>query len=78
MVIGHRLGKLPRICEFNFNVFAMVEASEFHTQLEFANQAHHKITPNDKSERHGTIWARGYSQNLAFPFNIFAMAVSNI
>jgi len=59
---GHELGKLPKILEFAFNIFATTEASDFKFGMQFAlTKSHHKITPREK-----------VAQNLGFPFNISA------
>ena len=49
---GHGLGKLPKILESPFNIFATAEASDFKfgKQLEFA-KSHHKIPPRRKEGR---------------------------
>jgi len=46
---GPRLGEIPEIWGFPFNISATAEASDFKfgTQLGFA-KAHHKITPRGK------------------------------
>jgi len=46
---GPGLGKLPKILEFPFNIFATAEASDFKfgEHFEFA-KGHHKITPREK------------------------------
>jgi len=47
---GPGLGKLPKILEFPFNIFATAEASEFKFGMQFGfSKAHLKITPRGKS-----------------------------
>jgi len=49
---GHRLGELPKILEFPFNIFATAEASDFKFGMQCGfSKAHHKITPRGKSGR---------------------------
>ena len=45
-------GELPKILEFQFNIFATAEASDFKFGTHFGfSKTHHKITPRGKSGR---------------------------
>jgi len=71
---GHKLGELPKILKFPFNIFATAEASDFKFGMQFGfSKAHHKITPRGKRERVPGLGE--LPKILGFPFNIYAMAV---
>jgi len=68
---GRRLGELPKILEYPFNIFATAEASNFKFGMQFGlSKAHHKITPRGTSGR--GPWLRELPKIFWFAFNISA------
>jgi len=69
---GLRLGELPKILRFPYNISATAEDGDFkfYAQLKFAED-HHEITHRKKGR---WPWTRGAPQIRRFPFNIYAMA----